>query len=200
MCSQTSLARAILPSYWDLTTLGYLAAHRPSSWPRGRQIRALVDTRREHHDRFLQFVETVTGLDPSLVAFLGRDEAPWVVDESAETAETMISCHAGRMLSEDDLVNGCLDEVLDVGSHTCMRYLMDAWIGAHFCFGDRTQSPDRVLEALDALAQVVGPSTIPGRNVLLGWPRWVDEELPRLLGGDGIPEYVVWLRAASCFG
>ncbi|MEZ4252521.1 MAG: hypothetical protein R3B99_30290 [Polyangiales bacterium] len=69
-----------------------------------------------------------------------------------------------------------------------------------FCFGDRTQQPDRVLEALDALVQIVGPSTIPGRNVMLGWRRWIDEQLPRLMGGDGIPEYVAWLRAASCFG
>ncbi|MCB9602328.1 MAG: hypothetical protein H6722_17310 [Sandaracinus sp.] len=198
MCSQTFLGRDVFMSYWGLTALGYLAAHRPSVFPRGLDVRPFVDARGEHHQRFLELVETEMGLDAGLVA-VAWNEAPWVEGPERSTLDD-VSLWAGRMLSDDDLVNGCLDEVLDVGARRCMGCLMDAWIGAHFCFGDRTQQPDRVLEALDALVQIVGPSTIPGRNVMLGWRRWIDEQLPRLMGGDGIPEYVAWLRAASCFG
>lgn len=197
MCSQTFLGRDAFAAYWDLPTLGYLARHRPLSFPSGEELRHFVDARRDEHDRLLRLFETHMGLDPVVVQ-IARDGAPWTTGESSETTEAMLSLWAGRMLTSDDLRADVLDDLLDVASRRAVARFVDAWIGGHYCFGDRTRDPASALEeALDVLARIVGEDSLPAHHVKLGLVQWVRDELPPILAGRGIEPFVAWLRTTS---
>jgi len=197
MCSQTALGRDAFAAYWDLTTLGCLARSRPSWFPSGEELRHFVDPRRDEHDRLLSLFVTHMGLDPVVVQ-IARDGAPWATGESSETTEAMLSLRAGRILTSDDLRANTLDDVLEVASKRTVAWFVDAWIGGHYCFGDRMIDPANALEeALDVLARIVDEDSLPGHHVKLGLVQWVRDELPPILAGRGIEPFIAWLRTTS---
>ena len=82
------------------------------------------------------------GLDPVVVQ-IAHDGAPWTTGDRARPPRRCSRFGRGRMLTSDDLRADVLDDLLDVASRRAVARFVDAWIGGHYCFGDRVLSKRR---------------------------------------------------------